>query len=248
MSAGRRSSPNSQPIGSEILILQETVEAGSTQVQMEGKKYTPEPVFPSIYGTAVDRARNLVVTVLVEGNPVLAVMGTAAQVTVVNARKAQEWVRGKDSIPSFLREIGDRPVPERKVRNVCFTIGDNPYTGDLNFADIEEDMLLGIDFLAKNKAVNDLGRQEVRSGDQVIVAGLVREGVEYTVGCRVRLIGRTRAPVNSTTHAVAPNEAELHIYTGPRCRSLSGSSNVSPKRKPGHTPAGKRYRLSLIHI
>ena len=43
-------------------------------------------------------------------------------------------------------------------------------------------MLLGIDFLAKNKAIIDLSRQEVRLGNQVIVAGLVRDGVEYTTG------------------------------------------------------------------
>ena len=86
---------------------------------------------------------------------------------------------------------------------MCFTIGDNSYSGDLYFADIEEDMLLGIDFLAKNKAIIDLSRQEVRLGDQVIVAGLVRDGVEYTTGCRVKLISRTRVPSNSITHAVA---------------------------------------------
>ena len=81
------------------------------QVEMEAKNDTPEQVFPSIYGTAADRAHNQIVTVLVEGNPVLAVIGTAAQVTVVNARTAQEWVRGKESTPSFLRGIGERPVP-----------------------------------------------------------------------------------------------------------------------------------------
>ena len=64
-------------------------------------------------------------------------------------------------------------------------------------------MLLGIDFLAKNKAIIDLSRQEVRLGDQVIVAGLVRDGVEYTTGCRVKLISRTKVPSNSITHAVA---------------------------------------------
>ena len=97
-----------------------------------------------------DRAHNLVITVHVEGNPVLAVIDTAAQVTVVNASKATEWVTAK-STPSFPRGIGDRPVPARKVRNVCFTIGDNSYSGDLYFADIEEDMLLGIDFWPRTK-------------------------------------------------------------------------------------------------
>ena len=71
--------------------------------------------------------------------------------TVVNARRAQEWVKGKESKPSFLRGTGYRLVPARKVRNVCFTIGDNSYSGDLHFADIEEDMLLGIDFWPRTK-------------------------------------------------------------------------------------------------
>ena len=121
---------------------------------------------------------------------------------------------------------------------MCFTLGDNPYTGDLYLADIEEDMHLGIDYLAKNKAVIDLSRQEVRLGNQVIVAGLVRDEAEYTTGCRVKLISRTRVPSNSITHAVAPNEAKVHIHTSPRCSSLFSSSNVTPKRKSGHTPIG----------
>ena len=100
-------------------------------------------------------------------------------------------------------------------------------------------MLLGIDFLAKNKAIIDLSRQEVKLGNRVILAGLVREGVEYTTGCRVKLISRTRVPSNSITHAVAPNEAKVHIHTSPRCSSLFSSSNVTPKGKSGHTPIGK---------
>ena len=69
-----------------------------------------------------------------------------------------------------------------EVKKCVLYHGDNSYLGDLHFADIEEDMLLGIDFLAKNKAIIDLSRQEVRLGDQVIVAELVRDGVEYTTG------------------------------------------------------------------
>ena len=167
VSAGRRSSLNSQPVGSEIL--QESREASTTRVKIAAKEDILKQEFPSIYGTVADRAQSLVITVHVEGNPVLAVVDTAAaQVTVVNASKAKEWVTAKESTPAFRRGIGDRPVPARKVGNVCFTIGDNPYTGALYFADIEENMLLEY-FLAKNKAVIDLSRQGVRLRDQVII-------------------------------------------------------------------------------
>ena len=124
--------------------------------QMSGKgthgKGLPEPPGSDTGGSSSPSpaqrvAQNLVVTVLVEGNPVLAVIDTAAQVTVVNARRAQEGVKGKESIPSFLGGIGDHLVPAQKVRNACFAIGNNPYTDDLYFADIEQNMLLGIDLL-----------------------------------------------------------------------------------------------------
>ena len=108
VSTGRRSSLNSQPVGSEIL--QESREASTTRVRIAAKEDILKQEFPSIYGTLADRAQNLVITVHVEGNPVLAVVGTAAQVTVVNASKATEWATAKESTPSFLRGIGDRPV------------------------------------------------------------------------------------------------------------------------------------------
>ena len=62
--------------------------------------------------------------------------------------------------------------------------------------------MLGIDFLSEHKAVIDLSRQEVRIGDQVIVAGLIKENQEWSAGCRVTLVGRTRAPAFSTTFSV----------------------------------------------
>ena len=108
VSTGRRSSLNSQTVGSEIL--QESREASTTRVRIAAKRDILEQEFPSIYGTVADRALNLVITVHVEGNPVLAVVGTAAQVTVVNTSKATDWVTAKESTPSFLRGIGDRPV------------------------------------------------------------------------------------------------------------------------------------------
>ena len=155
----------------------------------------------SIYSTSTD-SKNLVLTVLVEGIPILAVVDTAAQVSVINAKLAKKWALNKKGEPTILKGIGNQPIRAEVVTDVKLIMGDQMYTTTLVAAEIEEDMLLGIDFLSEHKAVIDLSRQEVRIGDQVIVAGLIKENQEWSAGCRVTLVGRTRVPAFSTTFSV----------------------------------------------
>ena len=84
-----------------------------------------------------------------------------------------------------MKGIGNQPIRAEVVTDVKLTMGDQMYTTTLVAAEIEEDVLLGIDFLSEHKAVTDLSRQEVRIGDQVIVAGLIKENQEWSTGCRV---------------------------------------------------------------
>ena len=191
MGSGCRSSREQQPESQDQI-----------SERIKGKLDNPE-TFPSIYGTSMKEVRNLVMTVQVEGRSVLAVVDTAAQVSVLNINLAREWVKNKKSTSSHLRGIGDALVPARIVHDVRFTIGDNEYSNTFYLAEIGEDMLLGIDFLAENRAVIDFSRQEIRLGNQVMVASLVRENSEYVAGCRVELMGRTRIPAHCTTYAEA---------------------------------------------
>ena len=103
----------------------------------------------SIYSTSTD-SKNLVLTVLVEGIPILAVVDTAAQVSVINAKTEKKWVLNKKGEPTVLKGIGNQPVKAEVVTDVKLTIGDQVYTTTLVAADIEEDMLLGMDFLSEN--------------------------------------------------------------------------------------------------
>ena len=155
----------------------------------------------SIYSTSTD-SKIFVLTVLVEGIPILAVVDTAAQVSVVNAKLAKKWALNKKGEPTVLKGIGNQPIRAEVVTDVKLTMGDQMYTMTLVAAEIEEDVLLGIDFLSEHKAVIDLSRQEVRIGDQVIVAGLIKENQEWSAGCRVTLLGQTRVPAFSTTFSV----------------------------------------------
>ena len=91
---------------------------------------------------------------------------------------------------------------------MCFTIGDNPYTGALYFADIEENMLLEY-FLAKNKAVIDLSRQGVRLRDQVII--LIKRKAVLTP-CIIILIKRKTV----LTSCIIILSARKTVLTSPR--------------------------------
>ena len=100
-----------------------------------------------------------------EGIPILAVVDTAAQVSVINAKLAKKWALKKGGEPTVLKGVGNQPIRAEVVTDVKLTMGDQMYTTTLVAAEIEEDMLLGIDFLSEHKAVIDLSRQEVRIGD-----------------------------------------------------------------------------------
>jgi len=101
-----------------------------------------------------------------------------------------------------LKGIGNQPINSEVVTDVKLTIWDQVYTTTLVAADINEDTLLGIDCLSEHKAVINLSRQEVQTGDQVIVAGLIKENQERSAGGRVTLVGRTRVPAFSTMFSV----------------------------------------------
>ena len=104
----------------------------------------------SIYSTSTD-SKTFVLTVLVEGILILAVVNTAAQVSVINAKLAKKWALNKKGESTVLKGIGNQPISAEVVTDVKLTMGDQMYTMALVAAEIEEDMLLGIDFLSDIK-------------------------------------------------------------------------------------------------
>jgi len=158
---------------------------------------------PCIRGTSDSDNKNLVIDVLVEGKSVLAVVDTAAQVSVISSSTAKSCLSNKITEKSYLRGIADRLVSAEYVREVNVSIGSINHKTPMYVADIPEDMLLGLDILSTLGAVIDLHRQEVRFGEDIIVAALVREGVETSVVSRVTLIEKTRVPSNSSKIVVA---------------------------------------------
>ena len=69
-------------------------------------------------------------------------------------------------------------------------------------ADIDEDLLLGIDFLTKHGVCVDFGRYEIVWKKQVLRAKVVRDAQADVKICRVRLAENTKVPPNSVAFAV----------------------------------------------
>ena len=136
-----------------------------------------------------------------------------------------------------MKGIGNQPINSEVVTDVKLTIWDQVYTTTLVAADIEEDMLLGIDCLSEHKAVINLSRQEVQTGDQVIVAGLIKENQERSAGGSD--LGRTNKST-SFLHYVfsgtvfSSNEEGFcfHTYTG--CGSMPCPILISFEREVCH--------------
>jgi hypothetical protein len=77
------------------------------------------------------------------------------------------------------------------------------------FADLDVDMLLGLDFLVRHRAVVDLAKHEVQFGNQIIRARLVVDGTTGTSVAQVSVIGRTRIPPQSSTFTVGRLDQDL---------------------------------------
>jgi hypothetical protein len=86
-----------------------------------------------------------------------------------------------------LKGIGPEPVPAIFCPDVEIRIGNLRDLTPMYFSDLDVDMLLGLDFLEKHRAVLDLARHEIRLGDQIIHARMVIDGNEISSVARVKL-------------------------------------------------------------
>lgn len=92
------------------------------------------------------------------GKETLGVVDTAAQVTVLKRSLFEQIVpRPKTITTIVLKGIGNfSQMDARLVPNVCVTIGKSTIKWDVVVADIEDYLILGIDFLENQKAIINL--------------------------------------------------------------------------------------------
>ena len=127
----------------------------------------------------------LTITVLLEGHPIVAIVDSAAQVSVIKKELIDKWLDKVDRKPIILRGIGKDEVRGEIVEGVKLTLGNEPLFETLVAADIDEDLLLGIDFLTRHGVCVDFGRHEIVWKKQVLRAKVVRDAQADIKICRV---------------------------------------------------------------
>jgi hypothetical protein len=120
-----------------------------------------DDIHPTVYLAGKPVARNLIVTVHLGGVKLNALVDTAAQVSLVNKKRVEKLLEKLETTTTYLQGIGKDPVPATFAPAVTIQVGDLVDNTPMYFADLDVDMLLGLDFLVRHRAVVDLAKHEV---------------------------------------------------------------------------------------
>ena len=96
----------------------------------------------------------MIVPIEIRGKPASAVIDTGAQVTIVNSQFFDSLNCSLPSEPVILKGIDpEKSVEGYVVRKVPLTVGGRSYKWDLYVALIEDELLLGLDFMVHHKVI-----------------------------------------------------------------------------------------------
>ena len=142
------------------------------------------------------------ITCHIKNQPVQGVVDSGAQVSILSSRVAKLCFPDVKGPSTFLNGLGKQLVPATILKHVEVSFGDRSCTATFFVADIQDDLLLGMDLLKEMKATINFGTNEITFGDQIIVASSIKMKEEKSLGRQVRLVGRIRIPSNSTVFSV----------------------------------------------
>lgn len=140
--------------------LQGTEAIGRPSIHQLDNGRPPGKIKVNLYKTKtnIKDLKTLCIPVYVNGKETLGVVDTAAQVTVLKISLFEQIVpRPKTTTTIVLKGIGNfSEMDARLVPNACVTIGKSTIKWDVVVADIEDHLILGIDFLENQKAIINL--------------------------------------------------------------------------------------------
>ena len=152
---------------------------------------------------------SLVIPIYVNDVPTFAVVDTAAQVTVVSSkiipkdRSNNSQIEGENV---WLKGVCRNSIMGQKVKDFPIRIGDQEYLVDVYVADIDDPVLLGLDFLCKHRCRVDLKTNDVTVEGMVVKAKLKRleQGEEMMIN---------RVLVKEKTYVPACSKAVIELKT-----------------------------------
>ena len=150
------------------------------------------------------KGKNLVISLEIEGQKIEAVIDSAAQTSVIKKSITDHWGEGKKKSDLWLKGIGKDLVKGEYIEGVNIKVGEWEVVETIVSAPIEEDMLLGLDFLCKHGMAIDFSTNMIRFKDQVIRARVEGDGggnQEEAVR-QVSLKNKIKIPPNSVVYCI----------------------------------------------
>ena len=163
---------NSDGTGDDVsgLVLQSASEIGTTQGKVSTGVTGDGNVNLNCSKVSFSAAGNLLIPITINGVSLHAVLDTAAQVSVVGSRFVDNFLPTLKFFGAFtLNGIkADSPLPASRSDDVQVTLGDKIFQWKFLKADISDDCILGLDFIANFKLDIRLSENTVTVGDCVI--------------------------------------------------------------------------------
>ena len=155
----------------------------------------------TVYATKI-KSKNLVVPVVIGSKCLNAVIDTAAQVSVVKNGLLTEFLSKKPYTSSNLQGIGKQKITAKKYDEINIQVGRTEYLLSIFTADIQDDMLLGIDFLDRYGVEIDFNRCQLVIEGERIKALVLRDSElkhhrvnRVKTGSKIRIDAQTVARV-----------------------------------------------------
>ena len=159
-----------------------------------------------------NKGKNLVMTVHVEGEIVEAVIDSAAQTSVMKKSFLDRVCKDNPRKSLWLKGIGKDLVKGEYVEEVSINIDGVSTNETVVAADIEETMLLGLDFLCKHQMAIDFSANLIRFKDRVVRARV--EGDTATNDSesvrKVKIKNKVKLPPNSVVYCVGWVDAPVN--------------------------------------
>ena len=169
----------------------------------------------------------MIVPIEIRGKPASAVIDTGAQVIIVNSQFFDSLNCSLPSEPIILKGIDpEKSVEGYVVRKVPLTLGGRSYKWDLYVALIEDELLLGLDFMVYHKVDPLISRNVLLiDGQHEVPAKFKRNVYQNTGECETYEIGRVK--VNKRVE-VPPNTIKLIEGKVDKDFSRTGECMIAP--------------------
>ena len=169
------------------------------------KTLDPLTVPPNKYDNEINvrqcKGCSLVVPVKIENSSTLAVVDTAAMVTLISTAFFQSLAHRPEVVETVsLKGLGPQPVYAQKIRDLNIQLGSRKYSTEVYVADMPDAVLLGLDFLSRHGCTVDLKENTVSIYGETLSAILKRNTSDEDIHVsRVTLPKSRTFPPNSVT-------------------------------------------------